>query len=81
MTVLQLTDDDADMVYSGTLVVDGPAWNAFEYRYIFRDVSEGTFTQEPAGLLEDFAYRVRFAAMTGARAFDSPYDMPQPILG
>lgn len=76
MTVLQLTDDNADMVYSGTLVVDGPSWNAFEYRYIFRDASEGTFTQEPAGF-EDFAYRVRFAAMTGARAFDSPYDMPQ----
>ncbi len=76
MTVLQLTDPDGDMVYSGTLTVTGPAWNAFEYRYIFRDVSEGTFTQEPAGFADN-AYRVRFASMTGARAFNSPYDMPQ----
>ena len=75
MTVLQLTDDNSDMVYEGTLMVDGPAWNGFEYRYIFRDASEGTFTQEPAGF-EDWAYRVRYASMTGARAFDSPYSMP-----
>jgi hypothetical protein len=78
MTVLQLTDDDEDMVYSGTLTVNGPAWNAFEYRYIFRDVSEGTFTQEPAGFADN-AYRVRFASMTGPRAFNSPYNMPQDI--
>lgn len=75
MTVLQLTDDNSDMVYEGTLMVDGPAWNGFEYRYIFRDASEGTFTQEPSGF-EDWAYRVRYASMTGARAFDSPYSMP-----
>ncbi len=56
MTVLQLTDDDSDMIYSGTLVVNGPAWNAFEYRYYFVDASEGTPTSEPEGF-GDFAYR------------------------
>ena len=75
MTVFQLTDDNTDMVYSGTLVVNGPAWNAFEYRYIFKDVSAGTFTSEPQGY-SDFAYRVRYASMTGANAFTSPYTMP-----
>ncbi len=78
MTVLQLTDPDQDMVYSGTMMVDGPSWNAFEYRYIFRDVSEGSFTAEPSGF-SDKAYRVRYAAMTGPRAFSSPYDMPQDV--
>ena len=76
MRVLELTDSDGDMVYSGSLMVDGPAWNAFEYRYSFYDESEGTFTQEPSGF-EDFAYRVRYASMTAARTFNSPYNMPQ----
>lgn len=76
MRVLELTDSDGDMVYSGTLMVEGPSWNAFEYRYTFYDESEGVFTQEPSGF-SDFAYRVRYASMTAARTFNSPYDMPQ----
>lgn len=77
MQVLELTDDNSDMIYSGTLTVNGPSWNGFEYRYTFRDVSEASFTPEPAGLGSDFVYRVRYAPMTGARAFNSPYNMPQ----
>ncbi|MGD8778874.1 MAG: T9SS type A sorting domain-containing protein [Ignavibacteria bacterium] len=76
MRVLELTDPDDDMIYTGTLTVEGPAWNAFEYRYCFYNVSEGEFKQETSGY-GDYSYRVRYAAMTGTRQFVSPYDMPQ----
>ena len=75
MRVLMLTDDDGDMVYTGTLTVNGPAWNGFEYRYAFTH-DGGSFTHEPAGFA-DFAYRVRYIAMTGARQFVQPYTAPQ----
>ncbi len=75
MRVLMLTDDDGDMVYTGTLTVNGPAWNGFEYRYAFTH-DGGTFTHEPAGYA-DFAYRVRYLPMTGPRQFVQPYTAPQ----
>lgn len=75
MKVLQLTDPDADGIYTGTLTVVGPAFNAFEYRYAFKDMSENSWTIETAGF-GDFAYRVRYNEMTGARAFVTPYSAP-----
>ncbi len=75
MRVLMLTDDDGDMIYTGTLTVNGPSWNGFEYRYAFTH-DGGTFTHEPAGF-SDFAYRVRYLPMTGARQFVQPYTAPQ----
>ncbi len=75
MREVMLTDPDGDMVYTATLSVTGPAWNGFEYRYGFSD-AEGAFHAEPAGFA-DFAYRVRYIAMTGAREFVQPYDAPQ----
>lgn len=75
MRVLMLTDDDGDMIYTGTLTVNGPAWNGFEYRYAFTH-DGGSFTHEPAGFA-DFAYRVRYIAMNGARQFVQPYTAPQ----
>ncbi len=75
MRVLALSDDDGDMVYTGTLTVNGPAWNGFEYRYAFTH-DGGSFTHEPAGF-SDFAYRVRYLPMTGARQFVQPYTAPQ----
>ncbi len=75
MREVMLTDPDGDMVYTATLSVTGPAWNGFEYRYGFSD-ADGAFHAEPAGFA-DFAYRVRYIAMTGARTFVQPYDAPQ----
>ncbi|RLD15942.1 hypothetical protein DRI50_03050 [candidate division KSB1 bacterium] len=78
MRVLKLTDPDGDMVYSGTLEVKEPAWNAFVYRYAFISKSDGgTWQLEPAGF-GNFNYRVRFVGQDAARSF--PYkDWNMPL--
>ncbi len=73
MKEVMMSDADGDMIYTGTLTVEGPAWNGFEYRYGFSH-SLG-YTTEPAGY-GDFAYRVRFINQTGDREFVQPYSAP-----
>lgn len=76
MRVLQLTDPDGDMVFSGTLVVEGPAFNAFEYRYGYTKPGTTEFLDE-ADPLGTHAFRARFISQTGGpRTFDSPYNAP-----
>ncbi len=74
MMVLELTDNNSDMVYEGTLSVNGPSWNGFEYRYAF--THENQWTHEPSGY-GDFAYRVRYIEQAGYRTFVQPYAAPQ----
>ena len=74
MRVLQLTDDNGDMVYTGTLNVQAPAWNGFEYRYAYSSPDNG-WQAEPAGF-GDFAYRVRYIEQNGYRSFVQPYNAP-----
>ncbi len=72
MKVLLMEDSDGDMVYTGTLTVNAPAWNGFEYRYGFT----GSVTdQEDGGF--GFAYRVRYIEQDGYRSFVQPYAAPQ----
>jgi len=73
MRVLQMTDDDGDMVYTGTLTVSAPAWNGFEYRYGFSN--GGSVTGEEKGF-GDFSYRVRYIEQSGYRKFVQPYAAP-----
>ncbi|MDX1699814.1 MAG: T9SS type A sorting domain-containing protein, partial [Melioribacteraceae bacterium] len=73
MKVLALTDDDGDMVYEGTLTVQAPSWNGFEYRYGFSN--GGDLTLEEAGF-GSFAYRVRYIEQNGYRSFVQPYAAP-----
>ncbi len=75
MRVLSLSDDDGDMVYTGTLVINGPSWNGIEYRYAYSSPTNG-WIAEPAGF-GDFAYRVRYVAQEGYRKFVQPYAAPQ----
>ena len=71
--VLRLTDPNSDMIYTGTLTIDGPAFNGFLYNYAYG----ATFTQEGGG---QGGARVRFVGQNGgARTFDSPWDMPLDI--
>ncbi len=70
-----MTDDNTDMIYEGTLVIDGPNFNGFLYNYAYTI---------PTGLqLEDGTQqecRVRFVGQSGGpRTFDSPWTMPQDI--
>lgn len=74
-TYFELTDPDGDKIYEGTLTVNGPGINAFEYRYAFQRARDGSFKQEQAGYGKN-AYRVRFCAMTGSRQFVQPYTAP-----
>jgi len=79
MKVLMLTDDDGDGIYTGTLTVNGPSFNSFEYRYAYVSAADGgNFIHEPAGF-GDFAYRVRYCAMNGPRSFVQPYSTPTDV--
>jgi len=54
-------------LYSGTLSVKDPGFNAFEYRYEWQK-SDSTWVTEPAGF-DAFAYRVRYAGQDVASHF------------
>ena len=71
---LELTDTDQDMVYTGTLTIDGPMFNGLLYVYGY--TSTNGLIQE-SGNQRDM--RVRFIGQTGPRAFVSPYDSPEDI--
>ncbi len=76
MKVLQLTDPDGDHIFSGTLTVTEPSWNAFVYRYGYISKSSGDWQLEPSGF-SNFAYRVRYAGQDQARHFPiNPWEMP-----
>ena len=76
--ILELTDPDQDMVYTGTLTLNGPDFNGFLYNYGF--TSGGTLVQEgKQGDITQGDARVRFIGQTGARMFVSPWNMPQDV--
>jgi uncharacterized protein (DUF2147 family) len=72
----ELTDPDGDKIYEGTLAVNGPSFNGFEYRYAYKK-ADGTWVFEPSSLGTTRSYRVRYISMTGARKFVQPYNAPQ----
>ncbi|MGE5845630.1 MAG: hypothetical protein ACM34O_02815, partial [Ignavibacteria bacterium] len=75
--VLYLTDSNTDMVYEGTLTINGPDFNGFLYNYAYVDVSAtNTLVLEGGSQGE---CRVRYVAQTGPRAFVSPYSFPQDV--
>ena len=71
---LALTDDNSDMIYTGTLTLNGPSFNGFLYQYAYTHA--GSLEQE--GENQGQA-RVRFVAQPTARTFVSPFTMPQDI--
>lgn len=71
--VLRLTDPNTDMIYTGTLTINGPAFNGFLYNYAYGN----PFVQEGGG---QGGARVRFVGQNGgARTFDTPWDMPLDV--
>jgi len=72
--VLQLLDPDQDMIYKGTLTINGPAFNGFLYNYAY--TSTFGFIQEE-GSQQDV--RVRFMSQSGPRAINSPFTMPLDV--
>jgi hypothetical protein len=64
----------AGNIYIGTLSIQDPSFNGFEYRYGYS--SDGNIIYEEAGFGQ-FAYRVRYAAMNGPNTFPvNPYPAP-----
>ncbi len=75
MKVLNLLREGSTNIWSGTLNVKDPAFNAFEYRYGW--VKSGTWTLEPDGLGTTNTYRHRFVGQNAARTFPiNPWIMP-----
>ncbi|OGU82141.1 MAG: hypothetical protein A2W11_07430 [Ignavibacteria bacterium RBG_16_35_7] len=72
--VLILTDANSDMIYEGTLTINGPDFNGFLYNYGYANASG--LTQEAGSQGE---CRVRYVQQTGPRAFVSPYSFPQDV--
>jgi len=73
--VLELTDPNSDMIYTGQMTINGPMFNGFLYNYAY---SSGTSLILEEGSQGDV--RVRFVGQNGgARVFDSPWDMPLDI--
>jgi hypothetical protein len=73
--ILALTDPNSDMIYTGTLVLNGPSFNGFLYQYAYTGPSG--FIQEDGSQGQA---RVRFVGQSGgARVFDSPWTMPLDV--
>jgi hypothetical protein len=64
-------------LYSGTLSVKDPGFNAFEYRYEWQKGSDATWVTEPDALGTTDVYRVRYAGQDVASHFPkNPWTMP-----
>ena len=73
--ILELTDPNSDMIYTGTLTIDGPMFNGYLYNYAYSSTTGLIQEEETQGEM-----RVRFVGQNGgARVFDSPWDMPLDI--
>jgi hypothetical protein len=65
-------------VYSGTLTMKDPSFNAFEYRYAWHKGSDATWVFEPDGLGTFDTYRVRYAGQDTPSHFPkNPWTMPK----
>lgn len=55
--IIQLTDDDQDGVYSGTMTVMGPTYSAIQYKYAHTTETLGTFATEEGGSFSEVGRR------------------------
>ncbi len=72
--VLELTDPDQDMIYTGTLTINGPMFNGFLYNYVYSSIAD--LIPEDGG---QGGSRVRFISQGGPRIFTSPFTMPLDV--
>lgn len=79
--VLELLDSDGDMIYEGTMIIDGPMFNGFLYNYAYSSGAPGSLVQEgPGSIVSQGDARVRFIGQSGgARTFDTPWTMPLDV--
>ena len=75
----KLTDPDGDLVYTGSLAVDGPTYNAVAYHYAFGGSSETGLYEEgtrPEGAFGRRRYRYITDTSAGSFAFGQDYFRP-----
>ena len=72
-----LTDPDGDGIYTGTLTVDGPSYNALAYRYVFFNATDG-YQVEGQGGFQQGRRRYRYIMDTSTGSFTLPYDVFRP---
>ncbi|HTY11114.1 MAG TPA: T9SS type A sorting domain-containing protein [Bacteroidota bacterium] len=76
MRIMKLAKTTGNL-YSATMNVKDPSWNAFEYTYEWQKGSDGTWVTEPSGF-DAFNYRVRYAGQDVANHFPkNPWVMPK----
>ncbi len=73
----QLTDPDSDGIYTGSLTVDGPSYNALAYRYVFFNATDGYQTEGQGGYQQG-RRRYRYITDTSSGSFTLPYDVFRP---
>jgi len=77
MRILKLTAQGGG-IYSATMHVKAPAFNAFEYKYEWQKGSDATWVSEPDALGTNFVYRIRYVGQDKASSFPKlPWKMPK----
>ena len=69
----KLTDPDGDMIYTGTLTVNGPTYNAIAYRYVFGD-DTSLYSEGSGGEGAEGRRRYRYITDTSTGSFDFALD-------
>ncbi len=72
----ELFDPDGDKIYEGTLAVNGPAFNGFEYIYMYQKASDASWQREPTALGTTVSGRVRYIPQSAPNTFQQPYTAP-----
>ncbi len=77
----ELTDDDGDMVYTGSLLVSSPTYGALQYRYAYGGRSTGTYFGEEGGGFSDLGRRrTRFIAPNPDGTWPPSWDFPDEVF-
>ena len=74
----RLTDPDGDLVYTGTLTVDGPTYNGIGYRYFYSSGARDAVVVEGTGGFNAGRRRYRYVTDRDADSFDFALDTFRP---
>ncbi len=69
-----LSDDDGDLVYTGTLTVDGPTYNGIGYSYFYSNADRSGIVSEGAGGFDAGRRRYRYITDVSTSAFSFALD-------
>ena len=76
----KLTDPDGDLVYMGTLTVEGPTYNGIGYRYFYAGGEDGLVVEGQGGF-DEGRRRYRYITDRTAATFSFARDVFKPTSG